>query len=240
MHLHITIPQGAECLIKSGEEVEFDTPFIKINQSVELAIPVASRLGITPDKIFHHLKKFVGEKIEKGELLATKKGMLTTAKVTSDYEGIIKEVDHVHGNIIIKTNTEEKNVINSHFKGHIVEIEKDVIKLKVHKGEEFSLKKASQSFGGEVHYLKDDALNSTITASDIENKVIVAESINSYVESKYEALGGKAFVTLHNTADTHTSPYAQLKNIEDYKKIHHLQYSYCLIDSDSSRIYFYQ
>ena len=65
MHLHITIPSGAECLIKSGEEVQFDTPFIKINRSVELAIPVASRLGIPSDKSSIILKNLLAKKSTK-------------------------------------------------------------------------------------------------------------------------------------------------------------------------------
>ena len=97
MQFSVKIPEGSELLIKSGQNVDFETPFIKTNQAAQLKISLAKKLSIPQDKIFRHLQKFVGEPIVKGDVLATKKNFLSTKKVTAPVDGVIKEIDHVEG-----------------------------------------------------------------------------------------------------------------------------------------------
>lgn len=94
MHLKIKLPETGECLIKVGDSVDFSTPFVLVNKAVEVQIPIAQKLGIKPDKIFRHLKKFVGEKLAKGDVIAAKKSLFSTQKIHAPSEGLIKEIDH--------------------------------------------------------------------------------------------------------------------------------------------------
>src|SRR3990167_9049048 len=90
-------------LIKVGQEVDFTTPLIKKGAQEEKTIPISSALRISPSKIFLYLKKFVGDEIKQGELVAEKKTLFDKRQYLSEYDGTIKEIDHENGNLIVAT-----------------------------------------------------------------------------------------------------------------------------------------
>ncbi len=236
MVISIEIPEEVKCLLKSGQMVNFDTPFLERKTQIEKDIFLAKEMGIEPDKIFHYLKKFVGENITKGETLAIKKDLLSTRKVTCDYDGVIKEIDHTEGKVILASYSNEKKTLPAFFKGEVLEVKKNSFSLKVTDGLEVEIKKTDNDFGGEVFYLKDNLL----TPAKIGNKILLAQEISSYLQAKAETLGATGFVTLTKLKDHSDLPQAQIKEISDFKKIVEAKYSYCLIIKKNSRIYFYR
>lgn len=238
MNLIVTIPDNLKCLLKPGQIVDFDTPFLENNLLSEVTIQVAKKLHIPPDKIFNYLKKFVGDPIEKNEVIADKKGLIINYSVISDSKGIIKEINHQTGEIIISTYGKESSQINAYFKGEVVEVEKKQLKLKAQDIHEFSLKQTTSDFGGETLYLKDSSI--PIFATQSLNKIMVSETITSYLLVKAEALGINGFVSLKNPPQDSSKVKAQIKNIDDFKKIFHLNLPYCLINKQYSKIYFYK
>ncbi|MFA6081628.1 MAG: hypothetical protein WC741_04445 [Patescibacteria group bacterium] len=235
----ITIPISVsdQCLLKEDQEVDFETPFLQITAEEEVNISIAKNLNVSPQKIFHYLKKFVGESIEKNEIIAINKGMFTTKKIVSKYSGLIKEINHSNGSITILSQTEIKNTVNSFFKGKIAKIKKNELSVEVGKGEQFPVKNTNQNFGGKTFYADK---NSDFYTENVSNSVIVCENITSYYRSKAEALGCKGFLSLSKLSEDLEAPFAQLKNINDYKKIVKTKFTYCTVVSNSSTIYFYQ
>jgi len=53
-------------------------------------------------------------------------------------------------------------------------------------------------------------------------------------------LGGIGFITLTRLPEQSSKPQAQIKIIEDFKKVLTLKYPYCLVNKKDSKIYFYQ
>src|SRR4030065_1627239 len=104
----ITIPFSSSdrCLLKEGQMVDFETPFLQKKVEEEINIAIAKNLNVPPQKIFHYLKKFVGESIEKNETIASNKGLFTTKKVISKHSGLIKEINHSDGSITISSKNE--------------------------------------------------------------------------------------------------------------------------------------
>jgi hypothetical protein len=239
MHLKIKLPETGECLIKVGDSVDFSTPFVLVNKAVEVQIPIAQKLGIKPDKIFRHLKKFVGEKLAKGDVIAAKKSLFSTQKIHAPSEGLIKEIDHEKGVLVVEISSDEKNNINCYFKGHVHEIVDGTVTIKVSKGIEVPLKKTEANFGGAVFYFKTPEIADKVSAEDISDRVVIAEELGDFHQTKMEAMGGRGFVTLINLNDKSSVPHAMIKQIEDMKKIFEHEYPYCLIDSEYSKIYFY-
>jgi hypothetical protein len=235
----ITIPLSVSdnCLLKEGQEVDFETPFLKKKTEEEVSISIAKNLNVSPQKIFHYLKKFVGESIEKNETIATNKGMFTTKKIVSKYSGLIKEINHFDGTITILSQEETENTVNSYFKGKVSKIKKNELSIEVSKGEQFPGKNIDQNFGGKTFYV-DENLN--FNSENVFNSVVVCENITSYYESKAEALGCHGFLSLSKLAEESEIPYAQFKNISDYKKIIKAKFSCCTILNSSGIIYFYQ
>lgn len=239
MHLKISIPEMGECLLKVGDSVDFSTPFVLVNKAVEIQIPIAQKLGIKPDKIFRHLKKFVGEKLAKGDVIAAKKGLFSTQKIHAPSEGLIKEIDHEKGLLVVEITSDEKNNLNCYFKGEIHEIADKSVTIKVSKGIEVALKKTETNFGGAVFYFKSPETVDKVSAEEINDKIVIAEELGDFHQTKIEAMGSRGFVTLVNLNDKPSVPHAMIKQIEDMKKIFEHEYLYCLIDSGYSKIYFY-
>jgi len=69
----LPFPKTVSVFLKKGQEVDFDTPFLDTEENVNIQIPIANSLNISPSKIFNFLKKFVGENIKKGDIIAVKR-----------------------------------------------------------------------------------------------------------------------------------------------------------------------
>src|SRR3990167_10763101 len=237
MLISISISVFDRCLLKEGQLVDFDTPFLEKKVEEEINVSIAKNLDVPPQKIFHYLKKFVGEAIEKNETIAINKGIFTTKKIVSKYSGLIKEINHSDGSITILNKIEVENTINSFFKGKVDKIKKNEVSIEVDKGEQLPAKNVSHNFGGKTFYSDN---NSDFLSENVFNSIIVCENITSYFKAKAEALGCQGFLSLSKLTEDTEIPNAQLKNINDYKKIIKTKFTYCTIFSSSSTIYFYQ
>lgn len=238
MVITIDVPKGSKLLIKENQKVEIGEPYLESKTESVVAVPIAKRLEIDPTKIFHYLKKLVGEEIKKGEVIASKKGFLTNLVVKSEYDGIIKEINHENGEVIITTYKDKKKTVSSYFKGKVKKIEDGEIKLEVEQADDFRLATSSDNFGGETYYLEDSRLD--FTSGDIEEKIVIAEKISTFAWTKSEALGAKGFITLTKIEDQEETKCAQLKNIADIEKIMKQKFPYCLIDRKNSKIILYK
>ncbi len=238
MLISIPISVSDRCLLKEGQLVEFDTPFLEKKVEEEINFSIAKNLGVPPQKIFHYLKKFVGESIEKNETIAINKGVFSSKKIVSKYSGLIKEINHSDGSITIVNKTEIQKIINAFFKGKVSKIKKNELFVEVEKGEQFLAKNVSRNLGGKIFY---SDYNSAFLSENVFNSIIVCENITAYLKAKAEALGCQGFLSLSKlTEEAGGIPHTQFKNINDYKKIIKLKFPYCTIVSASSMIYFYQ
>jgi len=60
MLIIIPLSISDHCLLKEGQTVDFDTPFLQKRIEEEVNISISKNLNVPPQKIFHYLKKFVG------------------------------------------------------------------------------------------------------------------------------------------------------------------------------------
>lgn len=238
MILTFTVQTGGELLIKVGQKVDFSDPLIKTSSSEEVTIPLASSLNVQPDGIFKTLKRFVGDQVTKGELIAESKGLLTTKKYHSEHDGIIKEVNHNDGSLVLEKTAPGKNTVNCFFRGEVTDIKGNTISLKVEKSVEYPLKEASHDFGGPVYVLSESKLGE-ISSDEVEGKIVLAERILPYEQVKLETLGLSGFVTLHSYSQDTVLERAVLKQISDWESIKKQSFSYCIISKERSTIYFY-
>lgn len=236
----ITIPllENTHCLLKEGQKVDFETAYLDRHNELQVNIPLSKKLGIDPDKIFRYLKKLVGEKIKKGEVLAVKKGLFGDSKVLSEYDGVIQEIDHHKGELLVTTETDQKKTENCYFKGKVKEVNDREIKIEVGHGADFPIKSASDSFGGETFYFEDGFFD--LSSSEISGKILITESISELKQIKAEALGIGGIVSLNKTQENPQVNFALIKNIEDLEKIKKINYPYCLVDKKNSKIIFYE
>jgi len=239
MVIKITFPHDVRCLLKTGEKVEFGQPFLEKKEEKQIEIFVAKELGIQSKKIFRYLKKFVGDTVSKNEVIALKKNFFTEKKILSPLSGIIKEIDHDQGMVLFTVNEKDKKIVSAYFQGEVVKVKDGLLELAVNKANEYSVKKLEIGFGGRVYYLSEKD-SSQLSTNMISNKIIVAKTVSSLVQSKIEALGSKGLVVSVQPDDLPSTFFAVLKNSVDFKKILKDNFSYCYIDQLSSKIFFYE
>jgi len=238
MNLTIPLPDEGKCLLKNGQKVDFDTPFFEIKKDLEKEIGLTEKLKVPPKKIFKYLKKFVGDQVAKDEIIAVKKTFFSDIKYASEYQGIITEVNHEKGIIILKIQDEKEIVKKCYFKGEVKEVKKNAVLLEIKEKEEFSLKKCALTTGGEIIYLKEIGSETT---SELEGKIVVIKEISDINLSKIEVLGAKGVVTLMKPLETKSDlPFFQLKNEDSFEMIVKHQFPSCLTDTVTSRIIFYR
>lgn len=229
-------------MLKAGEKVDFTTPLYKEKQSEETKFFLSDKLGVAPDKIFRHLKKFVGDEVKKGEVIAEKKSFLESKKVLSDIDGILKEINHNEGYVLLDIKSSTVETKNCFFTGEIVGVDKHEIKLKVNSLKEYPIKETinikGEYIGNKVYYFTQK--HGEFNEDDIMDKLVIfADDMDSYHQVKLEALGAAGFVGKEVLHDATTLPYAKLKNIEDIKTILKHQLPYCIIDKKESKIILY-
>ena len=238
MIIKLPLPQGRKILIKEKDEVDFDTPLIKIADSKDIKIPISQELDISPKKIFLSLTKNIGDHIKLGDVIAKKKGLLSEKKYISDFTGILKEIDHDDGSIIMAVTEKGGEKINSFFKGMVKKINEDNVELEVQDGEKFELNEASDFFGGEVMII--DEKNLSKIKEDISSKILLIKKIETYNQLKLEVIGAAGYITIEPLSKQIDIPYARIQNNEDWEKIKKLNLPYCSIIKSEKIAYFYR
>ncbi len=239
MVLDYELPTDYKLLVKKGDLIDFQTSLFELKTYSVNEVNISTKLDVSPEKIFRYLKKLVGEEVKKGEILASKKNLLSTRSVISEFTGTITEIDHNLGKIILKTEGGSRQRLYSYFKGTVEDFDNKTLKIQVKDLKEFPLKSATTDFGGESFYLKTKDAN-YLTNDFIDGKIIIADQISSYTQAKVEALSVSGLVMLHALSDQSDIPFAQLKNIQDLEKIRKTDLPYCFVNAKNSTIYFYR
>src|SRR3989338_4453104 len=237
MILTIPLPEQGKPLIKVGQRVDLNTPLYEEKIHNEVKVYIRKKIGVSPKKIFQHLKKLVGDTIQTGDLLAENKSFMAGRQYTSEHTGILKEINHMDGTILIEVIGDDHAVKRAFFTGEIVRIEDGSLQIKVAVANEYEIKNAKDTFGGKTLFIKKE--NNIYDEDRVSGNVVVADTISEYNQTKIEALGASGFATLHVLSESTSTPavlFKQIKDFEDAVK-HHLPY--CFIDGKTSKIVFY-
>ncbi|MBI2028003.1 MAG: hypothetical protein HYT07_00195 [Candidatus Levybacteria bacterium] len=237
MFIKVSLPQNIEVLIKNGQAVDFGTPLYKKSVKKTAKIPLAKKLEIKPEKIFFFLKKVVGEEVHKGEVLAVKKSLFGQKKFYSEYDGVLKEINHEDGSLVISTESADTKSVMCFFKGGVKEVAEDHLKLDLKDAKEFALSESSGDFGGANYFFKEDDINK-LEAEKIQSKILIVRKIESFNQVRLEVMGVVGFVTLESLSQTPSVNYARIKSTQDWGEIIKANLPYCLVSSNN--IYFYQ
>lgn len=234
MKITFTIPGEGELKIKTGQTIKINDPLYQSSKTISKVVNLSKKLHIKPDKIFFSLKKMVGDIINKGDLIAENKSLLLHHLYHSEYSGILKEISHHDGTITInvKEESDKDNYCSAYFQGEIINIDKREVSLKVNHQSSFSLKTANQDFGGIVFYVKKNHSEQE-SIHDIDNKIIIADNLSEYQQSKFEALGAKGFITIEPLPELTELPYAQSKQSLSG------DFTACIVDKKNNTIFLY-
>lgn len=232
MLIDVPVDPEKKLAIKVGEKVDFNTALYVNKEKKQERIELAELLSIHPKKIFHHLKKNVGDSVVTGDLLAEKKSFFSDKKIHSHIEGVITEVDHIDGVVLIETQ-KETNAEFCWFAGHVVEVSKKKIQIKLGKHKELQAKYVEKDFGGMIWL----PLQSPLDTPDYP--VGVMEIASEYEVAKLEALGGRGLITSAKYEGATSLPKAEFKLKDSYKEVESGQFSCCFAQVQHSTIILY-
>lgn len=231
------IPSYGELLIKSGQKVDFTTPFVRSSQARRVALPVSAMMKSSPNNIFRMIKKGMGDSVGKGDLLAEQKSLFATKQYFSDVQGTIVHIDHEHGTVTIEEKTGNNDTLNCFFTGEVVDIDPQKITLKVQKSHPIALATKARHNGGSVYYLKDTATE--YTEDDIVNSYVIAETIDQIQLAKLETLGAHGIILPKKHHGSDALDNLILQDEQDYQHLMTHQFPYVLVDPSLDTLIFY-
>jgi len=241
MIVKIDLPEEVNILIKKGDRVNFQTPLYEKKAEKIEKIAVAQAISVPTNKIFDYLTKFVGEKVKKGEPLAIKKTFFTEKKCLAEQTGIIKEINHQEGIVLIKTLTTKKKNVFCFFKGTVERIGDKSFELDINNGLSFKLRETNQDFGGQPLYLKEGTKETqTLSEEESKNKVIITHKLDNYSLAKLSTLNVKGYVLENKKNISSDFNYGLIKKLDDLEKIFAYNRKYCLILKNRKELIIYE
>ena len=237
MKVPVKIPQSSEMLIEAGQRVDFTTPLLKRKGKTIVEIPLAEIMRFEPEKIFLKLKKTIGDRITQGDLLAEDKSMFGSKRYLSQIDGILKEINHVNGSLLIEQNGGESDTMHCFFTGEVEAIYDGYLDLKVKNAHKVETSEPIDYIGAEVFYNSEG--NGGIVEDDINGKCIVTKELNSMDHSKIEALGARGIISVRKFPSISLTQII-LDNPEDFETILSKRYPFIIVGPEENTLYFYE
>ena len=95
--LPILLPDGFQIKVKSGEKVSAGQVLAESEKSLAVSVSLGPNLGIKKNKVKKYLKKYPGDSVSAGEVIAEVKGVFGKKTVTSKISGIVSKFDEEAG-----------------------------------------------------------------------------------------------------------------------------------------------
>lgn len=241
MSVTINIPDNARTTKKKGDKISLGDTLFEIQSIDAVVVNIAEKLHIKPDQVFQHLQKVIGEAVQKGELLAKKKGVLTTKKVTSPDSGIIRQVSHETGELIIEKATNKKSTLHKNtfqVVGVISDVNTKSVEIDVAGGQTIQAAIVTQDGAGALFYFSDEGLYFTIDSDSIQGKIVLIETLKPHIAAKCEALGCIGFICHTDADESIDLPTATISQ-DDYKKIVSAKKTHCIFSKSTKKILVY-
>ncbi len=238
MKVPVKIPQSADILIKKGQKVDFTTPLLRRKDNKRVQIPLAEVMRFAPDKIFLKVKKTIGDKIQKGDLLAEEKSFMSAKRYVSQVEGVLKEINHVLGILIIEQESDDSSEILCYFQGEVEAINDGYIELKVQDAHKAQSQDPIEFMGAEMYYTSIEGI--PFSEDDIKGKGVFALSFNPMDHSKVEALGAQALILEKKLETGGSIAQIVLLTPQDVEIIHKKKYPFFIVGPEPNTLYFYE
>lgn len=237
MKVPVKIPQNSEVLIEAGQRVDFSTPLLKRKGKKSIHIPLAEIMKFPPDKIFLRLKKTIGDRVQQGDLLAEEKSMFGSKRYFSQIDGILKEINHVQGSLIIEQDSNDKDVISCFFSGEIDAIYDGYLDLKVHHAHKVETAEPIEYIGSEIYYSPSG--DTVFVEEDINGKCIVTTELKPMDHSKIEALGARGLIVMEKIPSISLTQII-LPKTSDFETIQTKKFPFVIVGPEENTLYFYE
>jgi len=208
-HVVVVIPHGSRMIVKSGDKIKKGEKLSESWASENEVIPVASLLGVSPQKTPKYLVKKIGEKVSEGEIIAQKKDLFSSVAIKSPTDGQIAEINLKDGSLIVSAGIGTEGIV-SPVSGVINDAVRGKIEIEF-EGESFEGEEGGgQEAFGEMVYLPGKKINVLDEIPDVDGKIVFGMEITEAASAKLDAMGGVGLIFHKNTEEVY-SPYIRVK-----------------------------
>ena len=123
----IYLPKNTKLAVAEGDLVMFGQSLSKSDQSASMIYDLAKLFSVKPSVVADLVVRKEGEHVAKGEVLAKKRGMLSTKMFKAPFDGKIVHIDRERGLLEITADHMEETNIISPVEGRIKKITKEEI-----------------------------------------------------------------------------------------------------------------
>ncbi|MBI2026014.1 MAG: hypothetical protein HYT06_01390 [Candidatus Levybacteria bacterium] len=204
--LPINLPKNVEILVSKGQKVVVGQTLATTKSFLSNIIHL-SDFGITPQNLKSSLKKNLGDRLQTGDTLASKKKLFGSQKILSEQEGTISKIDEQTCDIYVKTEVGEAKPLISPVEGLIEICNNEQIVIKTIK----NAISVSEAFGKDA-IGNLECLKSVFLTEAIEGKIIAIEKLTKVLF--YKALGLSAIGIITTKLDDLEFEELDEKNID--------------------------
>lgn len=229
---------GQSLNLTEHQKVDLNTILAHTTQSEGFRLRIAEELGIPNDKIFLHMTKIVGDTIESNEIIATKKSPFGAKQVAAPRSGVIKEIDHESGSLVVETSTSTSSVVLSWFEGEVAAYDNDVVTLNVAASIQVDVTDVTHDFGGKILSIEGERLRE-LTEDEVANTVVFVPTVHPADVVRLDVLGARGIVTREDIKEKEDIASAQLTRGAQWDSLTDKAFTHCVIDKKNSTMYLY-
>jgi len=194
--LPILLPEGFSLKVSVGDKIAAGQVLAEGQEKGhEEIVHLAHELKLVPQKAIKALKKNLGDSISAGEVLAVNKSLLSSAKIISEFSGIIIRVDETSGDLIIRVSGGGQNLktLNSPVAGVVDSCDSQKVVLKTDKEVILALDGIGGEAEGAIEYLADS--DETKLDAEIKGKILLTKGIDRVYVFKTIGLEAAGIIT---------------------------------------------
>ena len=202
--IKLPVSVGARIHVSVGHHITSDTLLAEDEQEkLERIIPVGKLLDVPSSSILKYLKKKIHDKVNIGEVIATKRGIFSSVSVKSPFSGQISELDLTKGVLTVsETSGSAKKKIFSQFSGKVTAVSANFIAIEV-SGTGFHATKASgEDTIGTLFYLSGDPISIHDISSQEGSCIVLCRSLEEDTLMKSEVISMSGLITRKTPAET--------------------------------------
>ncbi len=247
--LPVLLPQGYKTKVAVGEKITAGKVLAeKTVSGKDEVIHLAKDLNISPKKALNSLKKSLGSKVSKGDVIAIKKGKLGIGKkqLISEFDGTLIKLEEETGDLFVRVSVKEEVVgepLVSPVDGEVDFCNNEKIVLKTEKAAIIAEKTSGDSVKGKLLVLDKKEIEDEDIKKEVNEKIIAGKSFDLAAIFKIYAIGGLGVITINDETKTENQVLEKklskaffLVSKQNYEKIEKLNGKEILLETENKAI----
>jgi len=201
------IPRHAKLYISPGDKINPQTFIAEESaKATEEILHLARIMNVNPVNIYQYFKKQLGEYVKKGEVIAEKKGILSSCIVRSPVSAKLVSIDIKKGTLSLLPELPKKiHKVFFPFAGIVKKIDKAFLEVEI-EGIIFTVVKgAGKEVTGKLNYFGERRLQLLDISSDVDNSIVACQDVSEDTLVKLDVLGARGLILAQEPAATDIS-----------------------------------